>query len=401
MADASWIFGDLVGFLFGIGYVLLFVVFMDDLRRTFLWTKGPIYWTKARMTFADTGFRALELCKSTISASAQALASRAPEVDRVGGRSLVRTGKGAISYEAVVRRWGERFLPHAAVGPIQLKPTQQRAVAALTADPSSDITRSQYEKLAGVSRSQAAYDLAELVEGGILDRVGNGRATRYRLTREGGSQRRWTSDRIRAELEAFCAGRKTWPSAADFKTAGRGDLYVAASRYGGVRHWAEMLGFARPSRSASAVRQRSLLRTRLVWAGGGALAALGLATAVGAILVTVARHDATPAAQPRQEVLTQSASDESIHSAIAQARERRPRLARRVDRQRAQRSPASSSRPSNSSRAPSSLRPAQASATFAVARERSFSAVTPAPSGWPSPLRAPSGASAPAPLKAP
>src|SRR5206468_9981476 len=119
--------------------------------------------------------------------------------------------------------WGEGLLPHAA-GPNQLKPAQQRAVAALKADPASGLTRAQYEKLAGVSRSQAAYDLAELVEAGTLERLGNGRATRYRLAQEGGSQRQWTSDRIRAELEVLCAKRTTWPSPADFKAAGRSDL---------------------------------------------------------------------------------------------------------------------------------------------------------------------------------
>jgi hypothetical protein len=401
MADASWIFGDLVGFLFGISYVLLVVVFMDDFRRTFLWTKASMHWTKARMTFADTGFHAHELCKSTISASAQGLSNRAREVDRVGRRFLVRTAKSALSYEPALRRLGEHFL-HAAVGPIQLKPAQQRAVAALTAEPASDITRGQYEELTGVSRSQAAYDLAELVESGILDRVGKGRATRYRLAREGGSHRRWTSDRIRTELQVFCAARKTWPSAGDFKAAGRGDLYVAASRYGGIGHWAETLGFARPTRSTNAVREEPLLRARLVWAAGGALAALALATTVGAILLTIRQGApvATPAAQPRREALTQGASDESIHSAVVRPRETRPQLAR-VDRQRARRSPASSARPASSLSAPSSSQPAQVTATSALAGERTFSAVTPAPSGSPSPLRAPSGASAPAPLRAP
>ena len=96
-------------------------------------------------------------------------------------------------------------MPHNAVtSRIQLKPAQQRALAALDVPSRSELTRGQYEELAGVSRSQAAYDLAELVEAGILCRVGGGRATRYRLAQAPG-QRHWTSDRIRAELEAFCA----------------------------------------------------------------------------------------------------------------------------------------------------------------------------------------------------
>ena len=71
-----------------------------------------------------------------------------------------------------------------AIGRTQLKRTQQRALAALAAaGGSKELSRGEYEELAGVGRSQAAYDLAELVEAGILRRVGGGRATRYRLAR--------------------------------------------------------------------------------------------------------------------------------------------------------------------------------------------------------------------------
>jgi len=289
-------------------------------------------------------------------------------------------------------------MPHAAIGPIQFKPTQQRAVAVLTADPASELTRGEYERLAGVSRSQAAYDLAELVEAGILERVGNGRATRYRLAREGGTQRHWTNDRIRTELEFFCVDRQTWPSAAEFKAAGRGDLYVAASRYGGIAHWAEVLGFARSTRSATAVPQPSSLRTKLKWAGAGAVAALGLAAA-GAILFNLdgrSTSQATHAARPPGGALSERVTDESLHSVPTTARNPstkpapRVRQAPRVLRQRAHASPAKAS-----------SAPAQTTATSGVAGVRAFSAVTPAPvaSSWPAPLRAPSGGSAPPPLK--
>src|ERR671935_3163040 len=124
-----------------------------------------------------------------------------------------------------------------------LKPAQQRALALLRDRRATALTRGGYEALCGVSRSQAAYDLAELVDAGLLERVGGGRTTRYVLVREPSSTRRhWTSERIRAELAHFCAGRSTWPSAREFKSAGRGDLYVAASRYGGVAFWAAELG---------------------------------------------------------------------------------------------------------------------------------------------------------------
>src|SRR5207247_1237315 len=92
----------------------------------------------------------------------------------------------------------------------------------------AELTRGAYQQICGVSRSQAAYDLAELVEAGVLERIGGGRSTRYVLVREPNSSRRhWTSDRIRSELVHFCAGRPAWPSAREFKSAGRTDLYVA------------------------------------------------------------------------------------------------------------------------------------------------------------------------------
>jgi putative transcriptional regulator/uncharacterized protein DUF4115 len=131
----------------------------------------------------------------------------------------------------------------------QLKPAQQLALGTLAGGDASDLTRARYQELTGVSRSQAAYDLAELVEGGLLVRIGAGRSTRYRLAPPSDSgRRRWTDDRIRAELSAFCSDRTTWPSAAEFKSAGRSDLYVAASRYGGIGFWAAELGFPRERR---------------------------------------------------------------------------------------------------------------------------------------------------------
>jgi hypothetical protein len=399
MDYASWIYAELIVLSVATLFVLVSVVFLDDLRSRFYWTKGPGYWTRARLTLSSMGFGDGGRCKTTISASAQALTGWLPELDAFRGRFPGRTGKSAVSYERKLRRWGESFLPRAAVGPIQLKPTQQRAVAALTAEPGSELTRSEYEQLADVSRSQAAYDLAELVEAGILERVGQGRATRYRLAREGGTQRHWTDDRIRAELDAFCADRETWPSAADFKRAGRGDLYVAASRYGGITHWAELLGFARSPRGATAVPPPSPIRTKLKWAGAGALAALGLAATAGAILVSFDRHgtsQATRAARPPESVLSERVTDESLHSVPATAKKARTTPAKKVrqaPRARLERTHASPAKVSSSA-------PVQTRSTSGVAGVRTFSAYTPAPS-WPAPLPAPSGGSAPPPLKAP
>jgi hypothetical protein len=246
-----------------------------------------------------------------------------------------------------------------------------------------------------VSRSQAAYDLAELVDAGILERVGKGRATHYRLAREGGTQRHWTNDRICAELEAFCADRQTWPSPAEFKAAGRGDLYVAASRYGGIAHWAETLGFARSTQSAAPVPRPSPLRTKLKWAGAGALAALGLAAAGGAVLVSLGGHS-TPPATRASEPQTQGVTDESLHFVPALANKARTspaakvRQAPKARRHRAHAAPAKTSSP-----------PAQTRATSGVAGVRTFSSFTPAPPSGPTPMRAPSGGGAPPPMKAP
>jgi len=125
-----------------------------------------------------------------------------------------------------------------------LKPAQRRVLADLAARGADELTRAEYERTGLVSRSQAAYDLAELVQMGLLERIGSGRATQYRRTHPGaGRKRKWTEERIRTELEAFCAGRSDWPRAHDFKSAGRGDLYLAASRYGGIEYWAAELGY--------------------------------------------------------------------------------------------------------------------------------------------------------------
>jgi hypothetical protein len=128
-------------------------------------------------------------------------------------------------------------------GRVSLKPAQEAALAELE-NGLPELTRAGYQEITGVSRSQAAYDLADLVTLGVLERVGQGRSTRYRLGRgAGGRARKWTNDRIRAGLEAFCSELGRWPRAVEFREAGHGDLYLAASRYGGIDYWAAELGF--------------------------------------------------------------------------------------------------------------------------------------------------------------
>jgi Domain of unknown function (DUF4115) len=174
----------------------------------------------------------------------------------------------------------------------QLKPSQRLALESLARADAPDLTRARFEELTGVSRSQAAYDLAELVEAGRLVRVGGGRATRYRLPHAGDSgRRRWTDERIRTELASFCAERTTWPSAGEFKAAGRSDLYVAASRYGGIGFWAAELGFPRGERPRAATPR---FDRRAVLAAA-AILVFALGAGVGTLTLRVGRHDAAPA----------------------------------------------------------------------------------------------------------
>ena len=189
-----------------------------------------------------------------------------------------------------------------------LKPAQEAALAKLEDGGLSELTRAEYEEIGGVSRSQAAYDLADLVTLGILERVGTGRATRYRLPgapakREtptksaasaaskkpakrapsGGRPRKWTDERIRAELAAFCAQNGHWPRAAEFREAGKNDLYLAASRYGGIDHWAAELGLREKSRRWR-IPMPAFAWPRLFAAGLGAVAILAVIGLAGALL---------------------------------------------------------------------------------------------------------------------
>jgi DNA-binding transcriptional ArsR family regulator len=373
--------------------------FQNDFSSEFHWTKKGLRWTEARGTPALLGIRSAQRCKDAISTAQD--------------RALLTIRKSALWCVPRTRRRGRAFVPQdAATGRFQLKPAQQQVLDALPARGDSELTRAQYEELAGVSRSQAAYDLAELVEAGILHRVGNGRATRYRLdrAREGGGQRRWTSERIRAELEAFCAGRATWPSAAEFKAADRGDLYVAASRYGGIGQWADELGFNRPRGSTSSTPERPSLRGRIAWAGAGALAALGVAAAVGGVVFSFTR-DAPPVASPPTAPAgaTSGAVAERQASQPLRLPEKRRTTVRKARRQRQQQrqqiAPArhprrTSATPVSRTSSPHSSSPTGRSNSTAPTVTRQYMSAGAAPSG-PVPLRAPSTSSAPAPIKAP
>lgn len=55
-------------------------------------------------------------------------------------------------------------------------------------------------------------------------------------------ERRWSEERIHADLKEFCAGRAGWPLFREFEDSGKGALYRAASRHGGVGRWKRRLG---------------------------------------------------------------------------------------------------------------------------------------------------------------
>jgi hypothetical protein len=279
-------------------------------------------------------------------------------------------------------------------GSAELKLAQRRALLALESEPGASLTRSDYERLTAVGRSQAAHDLSELVSAGRLVRVGGGRSTRYVLPYEPGAQRRWTPDRIRRELDAFCVNRNAWPTASEFKTAGRGDLYVAASRYGGVAHWANELGLQRFDRTRTADATRAPVRSRLAWGFAGALVALVVAAAaVGAVVTT---HDFGSRGKTGAESSAESqfARDwlqplRGVSLPFAEARAH-PLARKGVAKPTTRRAP-------NVQRTPS-LQTVSAHTTGTS--RKTFTAVTPH-AGGPAPLSAPTGTSAPSPLRAP
>jgi hypothetical protein len=295
-------------------------------------------------------------------------------------------------------------------GRIELKPTQERVLAALAENGSVGLTRGRYEDLAGVSRSQAAYDLAELVDAGILERVGGGRATTYRFVRRArrAGQRHWTNERIHAALVDFCAGRKTWPSASEFKADGRSDLYVAASRYGGIGYWATALGFEQPSRTTTAEPAVRSWRPRLGWAAGGAAVAAALFAAAGTAVYlgrdAPTHHTAAPPPAVGPSSVRQSApvlSKPNVSSRTA-AKANRPRQVRRHARASSPSTRSESTQPS----AQAELAVAKVSTpTYSAAsstRQTVSQRTTGSGSAGPAPLPPPSGAATPpAPLPPP
>ncbi len=297
----------------------------------------------------------------------------------------------------------------------ELKPAQQRVLGVLKSEGTSRLTRARYEELSGVSRSQAAYDLAELVEHGILERLGSGRATRYRIvhatTTGGNGRRRWTQERIRAALEEFCAGRDAWPSAAEFKQAGRFDLYVAASRYGGIGFWTSELGLTREPQAASPApkERRWTFRPRLQWVPAAAVAALALALAGGGHVRLSPGGAVLQAAPPQVLTLlslkppTVRASAQRVQRARPAAKRTKPaaRTARTAPVRHASTTTASTELASVQSSGTSSSTPAQTTTTAPATTHATSSSPTATSSSGPAPLPAPSGGNAAHPLPPP
>ena len=289
----------------------------------------------------------------------------------------------------------------------EFKPAQQRAVAVLK-DGHEELTRGAYQQICGVSRSQAAYDLAELVEAGVLERIGGGRSTRYVLVREPNSSRRhWTSDRIRSELVRFCAGRPAWPSAHEFKSAGHTDLYVAASRYGGVAFWAAELGLPRASRrweAPSLPRLRLSLSWAMIGALGGALA-VGAAVAIvqgfpRAAPKAVAEHagSVTTAKSPTAKSSTRRARTPAKRATTAKARVHSPTKTSHA----AVEKPSASTTPILAVRTVSASPPPPPSSTTSSSSAGTTTTSSSTTGGGPTPLMAPrAGSGTPPPLPPP
>ena len=135
--------------------------------------------------------------------------------------------------------------------PLRLTAGQERALAALRIAGLREFTRRGYEEAAGVARTAATAEIAKLIQHGVLVPRGAGSATRYAFaapldSRPGESNRGrpplWTDERVERELRALLAGRTTWPTPAEFKDAGAGALYAAASRRGTISRWRRMFG---------------------------------------------------------------------------------------------------------------------------------------------------------------
>jgi Fic family protein len=133
---------------------------------------------------------------------------------------------------------------------LQLTRSQERALTRLRIEGRREFTRAEYQEAAGVGRTRAIEDLQPLVHHSLLAVRGHGPSTRYSLPVRDeahrvaglGRHRRWTDALIERELRAYLGTTPDWPRPAQFRADGHGDLYAAASRYGGIARWRQILG---------------------------------------------------------------------------------------------------------------------------------------------------------------
>jgi Fic family protein len=133
---------------------------------------------------------------------------------------------------------------------LQLAPSQQSALVRMRIEGWREFTRDEYERAANVGRTKAIVDLRSLVAHGLLLVRGHGPRTRYafhnparvRRATKLGRPPRWSDELIERELRVYLANRDDWPRPAEFRADGRGDLYAAASRSGGIGRWRRLLG---------------------------------------------------------------------------------------------------------------------------------------------------------------
>lgn len=144
------------------------------------------------------------------------------------------------------------LMPGGDGAPLRLTASQERGLAALRLQGRREFSRREYEEAAGVSRSTAGEELGNLVRHDLLGTRGRGPSTHYVFpSAVAGGQRRpgpgrpakWSDPVIEAELRRFLNGRSNWPSPAEFRAAGKGPLYAAASKAGGVGRWRRIVGF--------------------------------------------------------------------------------------------------------------------------------------------------------------
>jgi len=135
--------------------------------------------------------------------------------------------------------------------PLRLSASQQRALTTLRLQGLREFTRRDYEAAARVSRSGAGNDLRELAKHRVVLVRDTGSRTRYAFpgtleTRKrapgAGRPAKWTDSKIEAELREFLADKTTWPRWSEFRAAGKGALYSAATRAGGIGRWRQIIG---------------------------------------------------------------------------------------------------------------------------------------------------------------